>query len=43
MERVFAWDTGAIIRMLVRSLKFRKEAQQLAREASLYLRDLIAL
>jgi DNA polymerase-3 subunit gamma/tau len=41
MERVFAWDTGAIIRMLGEVLNSGKEAQQLAREASLYLRDLM--
>lgn len=34
-------DTGAVIDMLGRALSQGKEAQQLAREASLYLRDLL--
>ncbi len=41
MERVFAQDTGAIISMLGQTLNSGKEAQQLAKEASLYLRDLM--
>jgi DNA polymerase-3 subunit gamma/tau len=41
MERVFAQDTGAAIKMLGEVLNSGKEVQQLAREASLYLRDLL--
>ena len=41
LERVFAQDTGAAIKMLGEVLNSGKEVQQLAREASLYLRDLL--
>ncbi|MDD3894222.1 MAG: DNA polymerase III subunit gamma/tau [Syntrophomonadaceae bacterium] len=41
MEQVFAADTGKVINMLGEILNSGKEAQQLAREASLYLRDLM--
>ncbi len=41
MERVFAQDAGAVVKMLSEILDSGKETQLLAREASLYLRDLL--
>lgn len=41
MEAIFARDVGAVIEMLGQALQEGKEAQQIAREAVLYLRDLL--
>jgi DNA polymerase-3 subunit gamma/tau len=41
MDAVFAQDIGTIVKMLETALHQGKEAQQLAREAALYLRDLL--
>ncbi|NLB52546.1 MAG: DNA polymerase III subunit gamma/tau [Syntrophomonadaceae bacterium] len=41
MEKVFAQDVAEVISMLGQTLNSGKEAQQLAKEASLYLRDLM--
>lgn len=41
MEAVFARDVGVVITMLGQALQEGKEAQQIAREAVLYLRDLM--
>lgn len=41
MEAIFARDIGTVITMLGQALQEGKEAQQIAREAVLYLRDLL--
>lgn len=41
MEAVFSRNVGAVIEMLGQALQDGKEAQQIAREAVLYLRDLL--
>ncbi len=41
LEKVLAQDTAGIIEMLATALGEGKEAQQLARESALYLRDLL--
>lgn len=40
-DAVFAQDTAEIVRLLARALNQGKEAQQLARESALYMRDLL--